>query len=375
MKRIALFSHGGFDRPGEGVHVPFLAGLVRRLGERFDLSVYAPGGTSDATPPNWLNARRVPLPVTTSSPVPLKVAALWRAASLDNRRHAFDLVHGIWAIPSGALAAAFGTIRRIPSVVSLHGAETASLPSISYGNMRGEPYRSVTRWTCRHAGALVALSGHQRDSLRRAGILREDVIVVPPGAEPGLLVAMPRRPPSDGPLHVLHVANLTEVKDQETLLRAFAAISADRDAELRVVGGDYLRGRIQQRASELGIAARVAFTGFVPHEAMAGHYAWAHVLMQTSLHEAGGVAVCEAAAARVVVCGTATGILADLAEECTVAVSPGDHEGLARSVLALLADPERFTNIQEGAYRWARENTAETAARLIGELYERLLAR
>lgn len=376
MKRIALFSHGGFDRPGGGIHVPFLTGLVRRLADNFDLSVYAPHRRNDTggSPPCG-NARLVPLPVATTSPVPMKIAALWRAASLDHRRQAFDLVHGFWAIPSGSLAVAFSKVHRLPSVVSLHGAETASLPSIGYGNMRREPYRTVTRWTCNHAGALVALSAHQRDSLRRQGICRDDVVIIPPGAEPEFLAKKPRLLPATGTLHFLHVANLTEVKDQETLLRAFATISRVRDASLRIVGGDYLNGRVQRRAAVLKVSSRVEFTGFVSPAAMADQYAWAQILLQTSLHEAGGVAVCEAAAARVVVCGTATGILADLADRCTVAVPPGDDAGLARSVLDLLADPERFISLQESAHRWAVENSVETAARLIAETYDRLLAR
>jgi glycosyltransferase involved in cell wall biosynthesis len=374
MKRIALFSHGGFDQPGGGI--PFLTGLVARLAERFDVSVYAPHGRDDAAGSTSCgNARLVRLPVATTSPVPLKVAALWRTASLDHRRRPFDLVHGIWAIPSGVLAVGFGKRHRIPSVAGLHGAETASLPAIGYGNMRREPYRSLTAWTCNNAGSVIVLSAHQRDALRRVGIHRDDVVIIPPGAEPAFIVDHPRPLPSAGTLHILHVANLTEVKDQETLLRAFAAISRGRDARLRIVGGDHLDGKIQRRASDLGIAPCVEFAGLVPHGTMPDQYAWAHLLMQTSLHEAGGVAVSEAAAARVVVCGTATGILADLADRCAVAVPPGDDATLARSVIGLLSDPDRFMAFQDRACAWARGNSAVTAALLVAETYERLLAR
>ena len=375
MKRIALFSHGGFDLSGEGVYIPFLAGLVERLGRTYDVSIYAPGnGPANRDPLFPGQVRLVPLHVTSASPLFLKTAALWRAATIDHRRQPFDCVHGIWAIPSGAIAVAFGKKQRIPSAVSLHGSETASIPEIGYGNMRGEPYRSVTRWTCRRAGALFCLSTHQRESLRMWGITRNDVVVIPPGAEPKFLVAMPRPCPTSGTLNILHVANLTEVKDQETLLRAFVTISRSRESRLRIVGADYLQGRIQRRAGELGIASRVEFTGFVPHDAMPRQYSWAHILLQTSLHEAGGVAVAEAGAGRVVVCGTSTGIVADFAERCAVTAAPGDDAGLARAVLDLLSDPERFMRIQECAYRWAAENSVDTSARLIAETYERLPA-
>jgi glycosyltransferase involved in cell wall biosynthesis len=199
------------------------------------------------------------------------------------------------------------------------------------------------------------------------------VVVIPPGAEPEFLVPQPRPFPGTSPFHLIHVANLTEVKDQETLLRAYAEINRTCKAELRIVGGDYLAGRIQRRARELGLSEGVSFTGFVPHEAMPEQFAWAHVLLQTSLHEAGGVAVAEAAAARVVIAGSATGLLADLADRCAVAIAPADSNALARAVCGLLAEPVRFMNLQEQAFQWARDNSVETSARLIAETYDKLV--
>jgi glycosyltransferase involved in cell wall biosynthesis len=176
-----------------------------------------------------------------------------------------------------------------------------------------------------------------------------------------------------GTVHFLHVANLTEVKDQRTLLRAFAHIAARRDSRLRIVGGDYLNGEIQREAEVLGIGEIVEFLGFVPHELLPEHYQWAHMLLQTSLHEAGGVVIAEAASSNVVICGTATGILHDLRCDAAVAVGPGDAEGLVREVLSLLADPDRFAALQKKAQAWARANTVVTAAQTIAETYEFLI--
>ncbi|MEW6512096.1 MAG: glycosyltransferase [Bacteroidota bacterium] len=372
MRSIALLTHGGVDPPGEGVHVPFLCALISRLAEFFAITVYTFGPPSDHAASLSLGRARVTR-IPPSPLLPFRLYALWNAVALDHHRTAYDLVHGIWAIPAGVLAVAIGGKHKIPSAISLHGAETARLASISYGAMRREPERSMVRWACRRADLLFVLSNHQRHALTDCGVLRDDVVITPPGAEPSFLATEQRRPP-DGAVHILHVANLTEVKDQSTLLRAFASISREREAFLRIVGADYMDGAIQRLAGSLGVGSRVKFTGYVPHEQMRSHYRWAHLILQTSHHEAGGVAVAEAAAARVVVCGTATGLLADLAETSAVAAPPGDAEGLSRAVLALLREPERFMRIQQCAWEWASRNTVDSAAALIADAYERTLS-
>ena len=59
------------------------------------------------------------------------------------------------------------------------------------------------------------------------------------------------------------VGHLREEKNQERLLRAFAAVAARRPARLLLIGDGPLREPLGKRAQELGVADRVVFPGVV----------------------------------------------------------------------------------------------------------------
>ena len=77
-------------------------------------------------------------------------------------------------------------------------------------------------------------------------------------------------PREEGPPRILYVAHLYPRKGVDTLLRAFAHVSAD--AVLRVVGIGPERGHLEHLAHRLGIADRVAFLGHLPFAALAAEY-------------------------------------------------------------------------------------------------------
>jgi glycosyltransferase involved in cell wall biosynthesis len=355
MRRIALLTHGGLDEPGTGVRIPLLAGIVEGLARTHDITVLS-------------------LSTYGASRLPVRIALLLSDLYRRHRNAPYLLVHGIWAVPSGAMAVGAARILGIPSVVSLHGAETASVRSIGYGNMGRQPHRWLTFQACRRADALVVLSDHQRRALRRLGITRGDIRVMPPAADPVFLRVEPRPFPAE-PVQFLHVANLTEVKDQTMLLRAFARILLHRNARLRIVGPDHLHGQIQSLSRAMQLEPHVDFLGYVPRLEMPEQFRWAHILLQSSLHEAGGVAVAEAASAGTVICGTATGLLDDLQPHAALGVTPGDDEGLAREILALLADPQRCARMRANARAWAEANTIESAVKMLEEAYDNVLER
>ena len=132
------------------------------------------------------------------------------------------------------------------------------------------------------------------------------------------------------PFKFLHVANLTEVKDQATLIRAFDLIRKEIDSHLTVVGPDYLNGQLQKLVAALGLTNHVTFTGPIPNIELPSSYRDAHFLLHSSLYESEAVVVLEAMSCGVAVCGTAVGILADLHEKCCLAARPRDYQGLAR---------------------------------------------
>lgn len=372
MKRIAILTHGGVEREGEGVHVPYLAGLIDALSRRHDITVFSPRTHGNKRLRDRIGGAEVrivkPLGLDVLETRLLALAgALWR----EHRRRPFNVIHGIWSHPSGTLAVAMGKLLRVPSVVGLHGSETADLPHLRYGNLSRPLLRQATLWTIGRANAVIALSKHQARAVEALALSSARIHTIPPGVDVDRFAPSAEAPARDA-VHLLHVANLTGVKDQLTLLEALVMIRKSVHARLRIVGADYSGGAIQQRARELGVADAVEFTGFVPHAEMPAQYRWADVFVQSSLHEASGIAVAEACAAGVPVCGTRVGTLHDLDGTAALATEPGDADHLAVAVLRLCADPVLRENCRAAAIAWAREHSIEKNAEAVSELYERL---
>jgi glycosyltransferase involved in cell wall biosynthesis len=248
-----------------------------------------------------------------------------------------------------------GKTLNLPTIVSLFGGETAFIPSIRYGTLIHPLQRRLFRWVARNATSLMVQTYFQVEQLRKLELFHENLRVIPCGVDTALFSPLGRDNSLAPPYRFLHVANLLEVKDQETLLKAFAIISQSVDCVLRIIGTDYRNGTIQQLARDLGIAEKVEFLGWLDHRELPQQYRWAHLLLHTSLHESQAMVVAEAAACKTVICGTRVGLLHDFADGKAVAVPPGDYVALAKNVLQILQSPREYSLLQERAYHWATQ--------------------
>lgn len=374
MKRIAMFMHGGVAPAGSNQYVPAIKALVEHLSDQFDITVYTgfmPDGYSDLYLCGRATVRYVPhgRANTAATFVPLAVRAFRR----EHRMRPFSLVHGLWALPGGFAAVLAGKLAGIPSVVSLLGGEAASIPDRAYGNMRRFSTRQLTLWTLRHAGSITTLTGYQLDRLWIFGFRRmEGIRVIPFGADPELFPYMPQKLVCP-PYYLLHVGHLNRVKDQRTLLQAFQKIRSQLDCDLRIVGEGPQEEELRRLVGELGVADHVTFVGFVPHHELREQFAWAHLLIHTSVYEGQGVVFSEAAASGVPICGTRVGLLADLGGSFGASVDPGDPDSLAQLVRSVLGDDTRRESLRREARAWASVHTAQWSGKKFAELYSRLL--
>ncbi len=369
--RVAIFVPGSLGDVRTSYHVPAQTELISQLAEHIDMNVFSLrllGG--DTAPFSVGRARVVCVDAGREEPFARKVRLLIQRARQEHRRKAFDLVHGIWAIPCGTSAVLAGRFWGIPSIVSLQGGEAAAVPSIPYGDMLRRSTRLATRATIAGATAVTALTSFQRTQLTSYRIKSSKIHIIPYGAGRTFCPATRKR--TAGILRILHVANLTPVKDQLTLLRAFAQIRSRIPARLRIVGPDHADGTIQRAARSLGVDRDIEFAGQVLHNCMPEEYRNADILLQTSLYEGQGVAMVESMASGTVVVSTRVGIAADLDGTAILTAAPGDTDGLASRVLQLAADRPLYLRLQNEGLIWSRDHDSSWTASQFATLYRRL---
>jgi glycosyltransferase involved in cell wall biosynthesis len=366
-----------------GHNIPALMALVEELSTRHEVHVFTfvdPGEGGDHALVGarihrveypWFEdgARWWPRGLWFSRLAAQIARGLWRAG----RGGRFDCLHAFWANEPGLLAGVLGRAARLPVVLSVAGGESAWVPEIAYGGAGTRKGRALTRLSLRLAGEVTVGTDYARSFLPAP--FRESAAVIPLGISWAQFDALPRRA-AGPPWRLLHVANLNVVKDQDTLLSAFAEV-ADRlgDVILDCVGADALAGAVQARAQALGLGERIRFHGLLPTAQLAPFYRAAHLLVMSSRYESQGVVVLEAGAAGLPTVGTAVGLLPTLAPQAAQCVPPGQPAALARAICEVLADDRRRQAMGAAAQAFARAHDGAATARAFEEIYGRLAGR
>jgi len=356
-RRIGILAPG-FSASEEDWCIPALLDLVRVLAREDDVRVFTLRYPHSRQPYAVHGARVFPFGAGQRRGLhrlPLYFRAL-SAIVEEARSRPFDVLHGLWADEPGFLAVAAGRKTRTPAVVSILGGELVNIPDIGYGGQRSLVDRRLSSAAIRTADRVTVGSSWARErELSRRPALRWRVM--PLGVDttrfaPGPVAPSARRLP--GRPKLLHVASLTPVKDQATLLRAFALVSRRLpDARLSIAGEGPLRAGLEGRAAALGIADRVVFLGAVPHGDLPDLYRQADLFVLSSRFESQAMVVLEAAASGCPIVGTTVGILPQL-QEGSQAVAPADPEGLAAAVSRVLEDDAERRRAADAVLRTVR---------------------
>lgn len=371
---VAVVVPGGVDRSGRERVIPALLWLIETLARRHQVTVVALGQEPQASRYPLLGATVVNVPPEERGAHRLArmVARGVRAAGSEGRP---DVVTGFWASVSGLVAVAAAGRHRVPAVVHVAGGELVALPDLGYGGALGRGGRMITALTLRRADRITVATNWMADHVRAAGHRVDRVI--PLGVDTARFSPMSTAA-AQAPPHVVHVASLNRVKDQTTLIHALAiARRAVPGLTADLVGVDTLHGEHARLARTLGLGDAVRFTGFVPSDELPGVLRPAALHVLSSRHDAGPVAVLEAAACGVPTVGTAVGHVADLAAAeppGARAVPPGDPDALARAIVELLDDQPQRAALAAVALDYARSHDREATAAAFERLYRELRA-
>jgi glycosyltransferase involved in cell wall biosynthesis len=370
--KIGLIVPGGVDRSGRFFVIPVLLALIERLASRHEVVVISLDPNIQPSEYELLGARVVNLGL-----IKARTRLSWAAVTLRKLMSAlrtagggFDLLHAFWVFPQGTLAVAAGSLLRVPVIVSIGGGELVWLPTIHYGGMRTLRSRITMSATLRSASAVSAPSMYATRPATRA---RADIQWIPTGVDTTIFRGSMERT-CGAPWRLVHVAGLSEVKNQETLLRAARQVAdVCPDIVLDCIGVDALNGRVQALARSLGIADIVRFHGVLTVDEIVPFYQKAHLFVQSSLYESMGAAVLEASAAGVPTVGTNVGIVAEMAPGAALAVPVSDPNALARGIVELLENSPRREALALAAQDFARTYNADWTVAQFDGLYRRLV--
>ncbi len=318
--------------------------------------------------------------------------------------HPYDLIHVEAAYPFGA-AAILAVGRRIPTVVTIQGADVIALPAHDYGFRRFRLPRRLVARTLRDATTVRVISPHL------AGY------VTAIGADAGRVVTIPRAieavayPPEDRPLTtykaeartqlltrygldraaeaergwIMFVGRLHPFKGLEYLIEALPALNASlaQPPRLWLCGpsrgtehyGDFA-AFLQGRAAALGVGEQVTFTGRLPRADVRDHLAAADAVCIPSVVEAMNRVTLEATVVGTpVVVSESTGIAAYLAPlGACVAVPPRAPAALATALGDLLRDPAHHAAVAAAARQAAAGFRTDRVADAMLGVYERALS-
>jgi glycosyltransferase involved in cell wall biosynthesis len=180
------------------------------------------------------------------------------------------------------------------------------------------------------------------------------IAIVPP--IPAAL-ARARPLPASGEPEVLFVGQVIRGKGVDLLLRALSRVPGDWHAT--VVGTGNHLDTCRALAQTLGIAARVTFAGWVPHDALEPYYARAAVCVVPSRWpEPFGMVGVEAMARARPVIGFAVGGIPDWLDDAVtgILVPEADTAALGAAIARLLGDPRRAAELGRAGLARVREH-------------------
>lgn len=289
---------------------------------------------------------------------------------LQYKEKKIHIIHAFWGYPSGIFSAVIKLILKIPLIIHLQGGDSVYLADIKYGIFGNRVIAMFARWAYNLADELVVLTNFQKAKLTEnfKGKLPK---VIPFGVDNDIFNDSDCYKKLKAPYRFLHIAHISPVKNQKLLLDAFKEILQKVDSELKMFGCDTLDGKIHQYANEIGIASNVHFLGDVPHKEVISQLKNTDLLIHTSFYEAQGIAISEAIASGVAVCGTDVGLISDLEKICTITSPVGEKNKLVQNVLNLIVDSDLYNKKVEEGIVWSKEHDIHWTVGEFEKLYDK----
>ncbi|RWK42863.1 glycosyltransferase [Mesorhizobium sp.] len=286
------------------------------------------------------------------------------------RRDEFDVVHIIHARLHALPAALAGALLRKPVLAKMgRGGRCFDLDVVREKKIVGRWASSVIK---RHVSAFIANSRQIEGDLKRHGIEADRIHMIPNGID---LPHKPRRQPStDDTRRFICLGRLEPEKCLEHMIDAFAALPAEAQAQLTVLGDGQCRAALEEQTVRLGLSGRVKFAGAVED---VFPFLWkSDFYLSTSVSEGMSNALLEAMSCGVVPIITDVSGASDIVEHERSGFLARSHVEYSRLLLRALGLSEAERNamaqnaVQTIAGRFSMESVATRQMRLYAALVD-----
>lgn len=268
-----------------------------------------------------------------------------------------QIVLAFFGAPSGAAAWFWSFFVSLPYVVALRGGDVPGFRPYDFAGVH-KRLAPLLRRVWRRAAAVVANSQGLRE-LGHAFEPKVPIAVIPNGVDLEHFKVAERK---WQPARLLFVGRVVFQKGLDILLDALGILK-EKTWTLDIVGDGPRREKLQEQASELGIADRMNFFGWKNGAELVDRYAAANLFVYPSRHEGMPNAVLEAMACGLPVLATHIAGNEELVayKETGLLVPAEDAEALRAALTSMLADGDERQRMGAAArkrvetqYSWQR---------------------
>ncbi|HQA07418.1 MAG TPA: glycosyltransferase family 4 protein [Syntrophomonadaceae bacterium] len=344
---------------GLGQHVFDLSRFLASMGETVHIITPRVGTYPDYWIENGVHIHRVGSPAWEgenfkSWTFTFNSEAIREAVRLNGLVGGFDVVHAHdWLVAYAGRSLA--KIFEIPLVSTIHATEHGR--NLGLHNRMQMEINEIEKNLALESEMVICCSNYMQEEVSTLfGRPKEDVRVIPNGVDPDLFTTLPAQPRfninADDKV-VFFIGRLVPEKGVWQLIQCFPQVlEREPKAVLYIGGRGPQQAQLEKLARDLGVDARVTFTGFITKEDRNYVYNQARVAVFPSLYEPFGIVALEAMATHTPVIVGNVGGLAEIVENRVngLKVTPGSVNELAQAIIELLTDTELANQLQETGY-------------------------
>lgn len=300
----------------------------------------------------------------------------WRCKGVvkDIRWAGVDLFHGLSnELPFGIRKAG------CKSVVTIHDLIFLRLPE-TYGWLARAILKAKTRYACRHADRIIAISRRtKQDIMDFYRIPEEKISIVYQGCDPifyhpvsGEEVDAVRAKYALPARYLLCVGTFEPRKNQLTALRALALLGDEIHLVLVSKRTSY-QTALEEEIAKLGLQERAHVLNDVPNGDLPALYRGSYAFLYLSCFEGFGIPVLEALVSGTPVIAATGSCLEEAGGPDSLYCPPNDSQRVAEHIRYLYAHPERREEIIGAGRRYAVRFDGERLAQDMQEVYQEVM--